>query len=441
MPFVVTQPVSQGSSGGSPVSFSVIANGTPTLAYQWRLNGTNISGATRTSLTIASPSSANSGGYAVRISNNYGAVTSAIATLAVVPLAMVGDNSMGQFAVSAGAANAVAISAGDWHTLALARDGTLAVWGNNTYGQSDLPTAAASRSAQFGAMAAGGYHNLAVRTDGTVIGWGANFSGQATPPPGLNHVIAVAAGEWHSLALRSDGNVVGWGDNSAGQASPPPIPGNAIAIAAGGSHSLALQDDGTVVAWGDNYNGSGTYAGQSAVPPGLANVTAIAAGAYHSLALRANGTVVGWGDNSGGQISIPAGLTNVVAIAAGAGHSLALKRNGTIAAWGNNAFGQCNFSASLSNVIAVAGGSLHSVALLGALPSVPQPVLPVLRGDGQFSLLLQTAFDKHYTLESKDSLNAATWNSITTISGNGSVQFLIDPAASPPQRLYRVRQW
>ena len=72
-------------------------------------------------------------------------------------------------------------------------------------------------------MAAGGYHNLAVRTDGTVIGWGANFSGQATPPPGLNHVIAVAAGEWHSLALRSDGNVVGWGDNSAGQASPPPI--------------------------------------------------------------------------------------------------------------------------------------------------------------------------------------------------------------------------
>jgi hypothetical protein len=437
-PFITGQPVSQGSIGGVPVTFSVAANGTPSLNYQWRLNGTNISGATRSSLTISNPSSANSGIYTVRISNTYGSITSGNATLAVVPLAIVGDNSMGQFAVAAGAANAVAISAGDWHSLSIGRDGRLAAWGNNTYGQCDLPAAAAS--AQFGAIAAGGYHSLAVRTDGTVIGWGANFSGQASPPAGLNHVIAVAAGEWHSLALRSDGTVIGWGDDSASQATPPGTLGSVIAIAAGGSHSLALRSDGTVLAWGDNYNGSGTYVGQSAAPQGLANVIGLAAGAYHSLALLANGAVVGWGDNSDAQLQIPADLTNAVAIAAGAGHSLAIRRNGTIVAWGNNAFGQGNFSSSLSNVIAVAAGSLHSVALLGSLPTVPQPVFPVL-SDGQFNVLLQTAFDKHYALEYKDSLDAITWNSGNSVFGNGSLQFLTDPSPSSPRRFYRIRQF
>ena len=87
-PFIVTQPLSQGSVGGSAATFSVVANGTPTLTYQWRLNGTNISGATRTNLTISSPSAANIGDYNVRIANNYGSVISSNAVLAVVPLAI-----------------------------------------------------------------------------------------------------------------------------------------------------------------------------------------------------------------------------------------------------------------------------------------------------------------------------------------------------------------
>jgi hypothetical protein len=129
-----------------------------------------------------------------------------------------------------------------------------------------------------------------------------------------------------------------------------------------------------------------------------------------------------------------------VAIAAGAGHSLALKNDGRIVGWGNNVYGQCNFSANLTNVIAVSGGALHSLALLGALPSVPSPMYPI-RSESQFSIVVQTAFGKHYTLEYKDSLGSASWSSASTILGQGSLQFLIDLNATPPQRFYRIRQW
>jgi hypothetical protein len=84
-------------------------------------------------------------------------------------------------------------------------------------------------------------HNLALRSDGTVVAWGNNTYGQTNVPPGLSNVIAVAAGAWHSLALRADHTVVGWGANYGGQQTNPPVGlSNAVAIAAGGGMSLAL---------------------------------------------------------------------------------------------------------------------------------------------------------------------------------------------------------
>ena len=45
-------------------------------------------------------------------------------------------------------------------------DGTLAGWGNNSGGPTNVP------SGTFTAIAAGGYHSLGLRTDGTLAGWG-----------------------------------------------------------------------------------------------------------------------------------------------------------------------------------------------------------------------------------------------------------------------------
>ena len=61
----------------------MVASGTAPLTYQWKLGGTNISGATSSSYTIASAQTANAGNYTVTVSNSVGSVTSSTATLTV----------------------------------------------------------------------------------------------------------------------------------------------------------------------------------------------------------------------------------------------------------------------------------------------------------------------------------------------------------------------
>lgn len=83
-PTITSGPVSQTINFGQPVTFSVQATGTPTLAYQWLKNGTAITGATNSTYTISSVASSNAGSYTVTVSNAYGSVTSGAATLTVV---------------------------------------------------------------------------------------------------------------------------------------------------------------------------------------------------------------------------------------------------------------------------------------------------------------------------------------------------------------------
>jgi hypothetical protein len=83
-PSIVTPPQSQTAQAGSNVALPVVASGLPWPAYQWQFNGQSISGATSSTLTLNSVTAANSGGYSVVVSNPYGSVTSATASLAVL---------------------------------------------------------------------------------------------------------------------------------------------------------------------------------------------------------------------------------------------------------------------------------------------------------------------------------------------------------------------
>ncbi len=83
-PGIGTAPQSQTVTQTSNAVFSVVATGSAPFAYQWLFNGGNLSGATATSYTVANAQSANVGSYSVIITNNYGAITSAVATLTVV---------------------------------------------------------------------------------------------------------------------------------------------------------------------------------------------------------------------------------------------------------------------------------------------------------------------------------------------------------------------
>jgi hypothetical protein len=83
-PSIATQPQPQAVLEGAAAAFSVAAIGTAPLAYQWRRNGTAISGATAASYTLSSTTLADSGAlFSVLVSNAAGSVTSASASLTV----------------------------------------------------------------------------------------------------------------------------------------------------------------------------------------------------------------------------------------------------------------------------------------------------------------------------------------------------------------------
>ena len=82
-PAITTQPASQTKCSGQSVTFTVAASGSAPLSYQWKKNGSNISGATSSSYTISTVTSGDAGNYTCYVSNACGNVTSNAATLTV----------------------------------------------------------------------------------------------------------------------------------------------------------------------------------------------------------------------------------------------------------------------------------------------------------------------------------------------------------------------
>jgi hypothetical protein len=83
-PAIITQPVAQTVPPGTRVEFSVSATGGG-LAFQWRLNGNPISGATGATHIVAAADAATVGNYTVEVSNSAGAITSSVAALTISP--------------------------------------------------------------------------------------------------------------------------------------------------------------------------------------------------------------------------------------------------------------------------------------------------------------------------------------------------------------------
>src|ERR1019366_6451300 len=88
-PTITTQPQSVGTVGGPGVSttFFVVAGGTAPLSYQWYFNNAKMGpGSTSSNLTVNVGGPPNAGNYTAVVKNNYGSVTSAVATLTVYVL-------------------------------------------------------------------------------------------------------------------------------------------------------------------------------------------------------------------------------------------------------------------------------------------------------------------------------------------------------------------
>jgi len=85
-PFITKQPTNFLTlSLGASVGNRVTASGTTPLYYQWRLNGTNLAGATNPSLVITNLQLPNVGTYTAVATNSVGSVTSVVVALSVDP--------------------------------------------------------------------------------------------------------------------------------------------------------------------------------------------------------------------------------------------------------------------------------------------------------------------------------------------------------------------
>ncbi|MDR3683761.1 MAG: hypothetical protein P4L11_08530, partial [Geothrix sp.] len=84
-PTITLQPLDAVTVTGRVTTFTITADGAPVLACQWAKDGVAIFGATGFTFTLYDPQPADSGHYAVTVTNNYGSVTSYAAALTVVP--------------------------------------------------------------------------------------------------------------------------------------------------------------------------------------------------------------------------------------------------------------------------------------------------------------------------------------------------------------------
>ncbi len=83
-PWIITQPPSLVVSNGEHATFTVLAAGSPALAYQWRWNEMDLPGMTQSSLVLSNISAANTGNYDVVVSNAFGVVVSSSGSLALL---------------------------------------------------------------------------------------------------------------------------------------------------------------------------------------------------------------------------------------------------------------------------------------------------------------------------------------------------------------------
>jgi len=306
------------------------------------------------------------------------------------------------------------ISAGHGgHSFAIIDNGDLYAWGRNNHGQLGLgiddddrliPTHVSDGGRKYKAISAGGFHTLALAEDGDLYSWGKNDDGQlglgdTTNRNSPKHVSdggrkykAITAGRYNAFAIAENGDLYSWGVDIWGElgiGSPISYPSltpifttpqhvsdggrKYKAIAAGTYHTLALAENGDLYSWGNNLFG-GLGLGHSGSPQnhcfptpqhvsdGGRKYRAVAAGYHVSLAIAENGDLYSWGWNKEGKlglgyysdpgyeedpqedISIPQHVSDggrkYKAVVAGFESIHAIAENGDLYSWGCNWWGE-----------------------------------------------------------------------------------------------------
>lgn len=191
---------------------------------------------------------------------------------------------------------------GNGVTFAIKTDGSLYAWGDNDHGQLGLgPSAGATVSTPtqvtavvvtWQAVTLGGGHTIALATNGDLYTWGDNSEeqlGLGTPDGTFNtpqkvsvfanNVAKIAAGWRSSFAVTTDGRLFSWGRKTGSSALVTSI--------------NLLGRDGTVADTDPNPTPIGDLGWQD-----------VRAGPFHVIARKATGELFSWGLNFHGELGI-----------------------------------------------------------------------------------------------------------------------------------------
>jgi len=239
-----------------------------------------------------------------------------------------------------GLAGVVSLSGGSYHTCAVVTGGAAKCWGYNAYGQlgdttkvdKTSPVTVSGLTSGVLSISAGGYHSCAVAAGGAAKCWGSGTQGELgngqlniiewpVAVTGLGSgVTSLTAGYNHTCAVVTGGAAKCWGYNARGSLGDGTTTNRSTPVAvsglgAGVSSMAALTDHtcavvaGAAKCWGYNrygHLGDGTTTNRTTptVVPGLeSGVARMAAGGEHACALLASGAVKCWGRNQYGQLS------------------------------------------------------------------------------------------------------------------------------------------
>ncbi|KAI3825467.1 hypothetical protein L1987_06956 [Smallanthus sonchifolius] len=309
----------------------------------------------------------------------------------------------------------IAIATGEAHTLALTGDGKVYSWGRGTFGRLGNGSEAdqhflvkiefnSTDKVKIVGISAGAYHSIALADDGSVWSWGYNTYGQlgvdrdnsvvpclvkmpmtdGSPTKNKNtlKISSVKAGGMMSLAIDHLGGLWMWGTlqgTSSEVECAPTIPVSinfhthtVVKVACGSGHIVALVDNGGDLAcysWGNNDHGQ-LGLGDTEVRPNPQKVEKfntleayeVACGASHTCVLayttKTKSESVCWsfGRGSNGQLglgttkdsSYPEMVTELpgnlllVSVDCGLFHTSVVSSSGNVWSWGmENGLGLC----------------------------------------------------------------------------------------------------
>jgi alpha-tubulin suppressor-like RCC1 family protein len=231
------------------------------------------------------------------------------------------------------------ICASSFNSAGIQEDGTLWIWGANTYGQLGQPsvstyggvyTPSKVNDAQWKQIRGRSSTYCAIQNDGTLWTWGNNWdyaTGHGADYEyvdmpiqlGTDRWLDAASGFYHSAGIKADGTLWAWGENERKQVAdteetvyyePTQVgtDNDWVALGTGVSSTAALKADGSLWTWGSNNEGElgREIEGEFSGTPGKAieNVKSFSVGDYHILVIKEDGSVWVWGWNRYGQLGM-----------------------------------------------------------------------------------------------------------------------------------------